>query len=373
MARRESPEAAVSRLSEENERLRSRLEKRLSWRSVLAVVLIALGVLLSPVAVVANGARAELMNTDRFVATLAPLVREPAIQILLVDEITSAIESQLDIDGIAADLFGGLGELGLSPRAAAALGLLQGPAVQGISSLIRTTATTFVESDAFATVWERSLRLSHAQFIGALEGEEGVTLVISDDGELGLRLAPLITAVRDQLVAQGFGLAAHIPAIDRTIVIAQSDALVNARTGLSVLDTAGIVLPIASLLLLAVGVAVARRRVRALVWASAGVALMMALLASGISIGRGLFVAGVSPNQLPADAASALYDAIVPFIYGGASLVGWLALLLAAVAYLFGPFRGAVALRGGVTRLVRGRDVSLDGPAQPTSQKEKLS
>ncbi|TFD44323.1 hypothetical protein E3T33_09170 [Cryobacterium sp. TMT1-2-1] len=110
---------------------------------------------------------------------------------------------------------------------------------------------------------------------------------------MGIQLAPVLGAVKKQLVAQGFTLAERIPEVDRTIPIAQSDALVQVRAAYQLLNILGFVLPWASVLLLAAGVIVARRRTRALIWAGLSLALAMVLLRAGIVIGRILFLGAV--------------------------------------------------------------------------------
>jgi hypothetical protein len=183
--------------------------------------------------------------------------------------------------------------------------------------------------------------------VAALQGDESAALVISEKGEVGIQLGPVLDAVKKQLVAQGFMLAERIPEVNRTIPIAQSDALVQARTAYQLLDILGFVLPWASILLLAAGVIAARRRARALIWAglSLALALAMALLRAGIVIGRILFLGAVSPAYIPKGVAESLYDAATPFITGSALSIGLVGVTVAVVGYLAGPFRGAAAVR----------------------------
>ena len=370
----ESTEAALTRLANENVRLRERLDPaeaaaasaetvplpglaaptvppppRQRWRTFLAVVLIALGVLLAPVAVVSQWTRNVVTDTDTFVATVEPLADDPAFQAFLVSEIVTVVEEQVDVEAVATDLFDGLAGLNLPPRAQNALALLEGPAIEGVRSLIRTSAERVVASEAFANVWEEALRLSQTQIIAALEGDTSSSLVVSKTGEVGIQLGPIIAEVKQQLLAQGFGLAASIPEIDRTIPIAQADALVQARTAYQLLNVAGTVLPWVSLLLIAAGVLVAKRRSVALIWAGVTLALSMSLLTLGVSVGRFFFVNALSPDYLTGDLAGTLYDSLVPLVFASALSVGLAAITVAIVAYLAGPFRGAIAVRRLVT------------------------
>ncbi|QYF72810.1 hypothetical protein [Cryobacterium sp. PAMC25264] len=223
--------------------------------------------------------------------------------------------------------------------------MLEQPAVQGVQGLIRSTATNIVASDAFAQLWEQALRTSQTQVIAALQGETGSALAISDTGEIGIQLGPIIEEVKNELVNRGFSLAQNIPAVNRTIVVAQSDSLVQARTGYRLLNLLGFVLPLVSLGLIVLGVLVANRRSRTMIWAGLTLALSMALLAAGIAVGRILFVSALAPTYLPTDVARALYDAVVPFVNATALSVGLVGFTVAVVAYLAGPFRGSTLVR----------------------------
>ncbi|WP_104166038.1 hypothetical protein [Cryobacterium sp. N22] len=345
------PAAEIARLSAENARLRGQLgpvaEHRASarWRAFFAALLITIGVLLAPVSVVAYWTKGYVNDTDRFVASLAPLADDPAVQAYLVDEIVTVVNDNVDISGITKDLFDGLANLDLPQTAKDALGLLEQPATQGVQSLIRSAATNIVASDAFAQLWEQALRTSQTQVIAALEGDTSTALVISDTGELGIQLGPIIEEVKKELVNRGFALAQNIPEVDRTIVVAQSDSLVQARTGYQLLNVLGFILPLVSLGLIVLGVLVAKRRSRTMIWAGVALALSMALLAAGIAVGRILFISALSPTYLPNNVAQALYDAVVPFINTTALSVGLVGFTVAVVAYLAGPFRGSTIVR----------------------------
>ncbi|WEO76894.1 hypothetical protein BJQ94_16265 [Cryobacterium sp. SO2] len=350
------PADEIARLSAENARLRGQLgpaaEHRAAtrWRAFFAALLIAIGVLLAPVSVVAYWTKGYINDTDRFVASLAPLAKDPAVQAYLVDEIVTVVNDNVDIDGITKNLFDGLANLDLPPAAKDALSLLEQPAAQGVQSLIRSAATNIVSSDAFAQLWEQALRTSQTQIIAALEGDTSSALVISDTGEIGIQLGPIIEEVKKELVNRGFSLAQNIPEVNRTIVVAQSDSLVQARTGYQLLNVLGFVLPLVSLGLIVLGVLVARRRARTMIWAGLTLALAMALLSAGIAVGRILFVSALSPTYLPNNVAQALNDAVVPFINTTALSVGLVGFTVAVVAYLAGPFRGSAIVRQATIR-----------------------
>ncbi|TDP94257.1 hypothetical protein EDF62_0667 [Leucobacter luti] len=142
-----------------------------AW-TVLSTALITIGVLLAPVAVVSVWAQHELSDTAYFVDTFAPLAEDPAVQRFLADEAVTVIESQMDIDQLVDDVFSGLDELDLAPRARAALGLLQAPAAAGAKGLISDAVGQLVRSDAFAQIWKETLTITHAQFLKTAAGQQ---------------------------------------------------------------------------------------------------------------------------------------------------------------------------------------------------------
>src|SRR5690348_6497029 len=77
--------------------------KRIGWRAPLATVLIVLGCVLGPVAVLGVWAGNEVSDTGRWVATVEPLIHDPAIQNVLTDKITAEVTSQLDLTGTRSE------------------------------------------------------------------------------------------------------------------------------------------------------------------------------------------------------------------------------------------------------------------------------
>ena len=58
--------------------------------------------ILVPVSIVTAWARVQLVDEDAFVATLAPLVDDPAVQAMIIDETMEAINAQVDFHEITA-------------------------------------------------------------------------------------------------------------------------------------------------------------------------------------------------------------------------------------------------------------------------------
>ena len=89
--------------------------RRFSWRTPVSIVLIVLGCILGPVAVLGVWAGTEVQDTGRWVATVEPLIHDPAIQAVLTDKITKQITSQLNLTGTIDQASAQLNDKGL-PR-----------------------------------------------------------------------------------------------------------------------------------------------------------------------------------------------------------------------------------------------------------------
>ena len=176
-------------------------------RAVLAVVLILLGVLLAPVAVVTGWATWTLTDTDRFVATYAPLSGSPEVRAYVVDQAMAAVDAEVDLDGLTQELVDGLVALGTGPRATVALRTFQATAADGLRSLIRDGVTEFVASDQFDAAWAETLRIGHSQLIATLSNDPAAVATIGEDGSLGIPLGPIVERVKTDLVERGITVA----------------------------------------------------------------------------------------------------------------------------------------------------------------------
>lgn len=343
---------------------RSFRDRNWAW-TLLAAVLIVVGSLLAPVALVSSWARIALTDTDAFVSQYEGLADDPAIQQYVTDEALIAINDAVDIPQITSDVIDGVTNLGTGPAATDALEMLKGPAASGVQSILTNGVTRFVESAAFADVWESALRVSHTQVTAALANDPNAAITLDAAGGIGIQIGPIIDAVKTALVNQGFELAAKIPSVDRTIVVAQSDAIPIIQLAYGITITVGTWLPWVSLLLLATGVIVARRRVVALIWAAVALALAMVITLSGFAAGSLASITALSPETLPANVVGVLYETIAEDMRATAIAVLVLAIVVIIVAWCAGPFR--------LPRKMRARAVSAAGAIRAAAQRHGIT
>jgi hypothetical protein len=183
-----------------------------------------------------------------------------------------------------------------------------------------------------------------------LTGEGGAVTVENDT--VSVNLAAFIQTVKQRLVASGFTLAARIPQVNASFVLFRSADVTRARSAFNLLNTLGVWLPILTLVLLVLGMYLAKDHRRALVGAGLGVAVSMVVLALGLAVFRAVYLDAVPASVLPHDAAAVLYDTIVRFLRLGLRTVLVLALVVAAGAFLTGQSATAVRTRQGLTSAI---------------------
>jgi hypothetical protein len=320
---------------------------RQRWRSIVATLLIVVACVLAPLSVVAIWTRNQVTNTDRYVATVAPLADDPAIQAAIADQITTQVFRYIDVQGLTSQVVDALSERGVPPAVATQLQALSGPIANGLEGFTRTQVTNVVQSDAFADAWVQANRVAHQELVAALTGEGGGSVTIEDD-TVSVNMAAMIQAVKQRLVERGFTLASRIPEVDASFVLFQSADVTRARSAFNLLNTLGVWLPVLAIVLLVLGVYVARDHRRALVGAAVGVAVSMVVLALGLTVFRSIYLDAVPAAVLPHDAAAVLYDTIVRFLRLGLRTILVLALVVAAGAFLTGPSVTAVRTREGL-------------------------
>jgi hypothetical protein len=325
-------------------------ERRQRWRTIVAALLIVVACVLAPLGVVAIWARNQVTNTDRYVATVAPLAQDPAIQQAITDKITAQVFTYLDVRGLTTQAVQALTSRGnLPPQVADQLQALAGPIANGVESFTRSQVARIVQSQAFADAWVQANRAAHQELVKALTGEGGGAITVEND-TVSINLAAFIQTVKGQLVAAGFTLAERIPQVNASFVLFQSKDITRARSAFNLLTTLGNWLPFIALLLLALGVYVAKDHRRALMGAGLGVAVAMLLLALGLAVFRSIYLDAVPAAVLPHDAAAVLYDTIVRFLRAGLRTVFVLGLVVAAGAFLTGQSISAIRTRQGLAR-----------------------
>jgi hypothetical protein len=350
--------AELERLRQETAKLRGQepgapRRRRFSWRTPVSIVLIVLGCILGPVAVLGVWAGNEVSDTGRWVATVEPLIHDPAIQNVLTDKITTEITNRLNVTGTIDQASAQLNDRGLT-RISSLLNSFGPQIASSVTGFIHSTVHRVISGPRVAKLWVQVNTAAHQAVVKVLSGE-GNGAISSSNGQITLNLGPFIAVVKQDLVDHGFSLASNIPPISPTVALFQAEDLGKAQAGYRLIKTLKIVLPILAIALLAAGVWVARGRRRALIGAALGLAGSMLVLAIGLLIARSIYLNSVPPTVLPGDAAAAAFDAMVHFIKVGLRVVLAVGLVIAIGAFFTGPSRAAIQtrslLKSGLSRI----------------------
>lgn len=315
-------------------------------RATASPVLIVLTCLLAPVVLITVWVHDIALDTDRYVATVAPLATEPAVQDAAVDRVADAVEVRVDGDRAAAQLADWLRSQGLPPQAAAAVRGL-GPQIDAaVDGAVRNVATRVVHSDTFATVWRDANALAHDAVVHALTGEGRGAVGISGD-TVTLDVGTLVDQAKQQLVDAGMSPADKIPQVEKRLVLFHSEDLERAREGARLLDVVGYWLPVVTVALGAGGVLLARRRRRALARTALGAAFACLVVAVALVVARRYYLDHLPAGVQSRAAAAAVFDTLLRFLRAALNTAVVLGIVVALGAWLVGPGRLPVALRHG--------------------------
>jgi hypothetical protein len=338
----------VERLRAETAELRSQQasaprRRRFGWRTPVAIVLIVLGCVLAPVSVLGVWTANQVSDTSRYVANIEPLIHDPAIQNALTDKLTAQITSHINVAGLTNQAAALLTSKGLT-RVGTLLKSFAPSIAGAVTGFIHSQIHKIITSPRFANAWIQVNTVAHQQMVKVLSGQGGGSITVSN-GQVVIDLAPFINIVKQDLAARGFTLVDKLPPIHPTLALFSSRDLVQAQTLYRLINDLKIALPILSLLLIGLGVYIARGHRRALIGAGLGFAASMLVLGAGLTFFRGIYLNSVPPSVLPSDAAAAMFDTFIRFIRTALRTLLVVGLIVAAGAFLTGPSTTAVQTR----------------------------
>lgn len=269
--------------------------------------------------------RLTALDTDRFVSALAPLSDDPQLDDGLAVALTDRIMTRVDVQA----------------RVEAALPndnpLVVATVTRLARSLVQDTLRNVLASDAFSTIWVGALERTHRRALEVIDGA---------DGSVALQLTDVLTRADAALEERGLDLidSSTIDEVSQ-VVIARSDQVQTAGRAVDILRTLAVVLPVATLVVLALAVLVARDRRRALALVGVGIAVAMVVTAVALRIGRRMLFDRID-GEVRRQAAGDVWTGLLSSLFRQTAVLLALGLLLAIGAWLAGPAEGAVKVRG---------------------------
>jgi hypothetical protein len=327
-----------------------RPRRRRTWpRTLVGYTLIALAALLAPLSVVAVWARAEVGDTDRYVATVSPLASDPAVQAAVTTQLTNLAFQYLDVQGLVQQGIDAV-ESGdrVPPGLADRLDGLVVPITNGVRSFTQDQIGSLVRSDAFATAWTTANRTAHGAVVAALRGDTQNGVTVSDNA-VTVNLAPFLAQVKQQLVDRGFSLASRIPAVNAQFTVLESEDIGKVQRAYSLLDTLGYWLPFIVLAIFVLGAYIVPHHRRAAIVFGVAVAVTMLILGAVLAYARNRYLNGLPPQRSRA-ANEVLFDTVVRYLREGLRSVALIGLAVAIGAFFTGHSTTATTVRGWINR-----------------------
>jgi hypothetical protein len=308
------------------------------WRRPVAIVLIALATLLAPLTLLVLWMDHDLLNTNNYVQTVAPLSSNPAVQTAIATDLTDQLWAKVNVQQQLA---------GALPSWAQAF---SGPLSNQLKTYAYQAIHAIVTSPQFSKVWEVANRQAHARVTDALLGNKG-HLVGTANGEVSIDLSPAVDKVKAALDARGIhalDTVASTPG-SATFVLFRSQTLARAQKTVSFFHKLSVALPLLLIAAWAGAIAVSWRRRRTVLQLGFLLALAMVLTLIGYHIGRGAYLNAIVSSRLPRPAASAIFDTLAVGVLDAARTVFVVGLLVWIGALIAGPARWAVAVRGALS------------------------
>lgn len=306
------------------------------WRGPVSTVLGILAGLALVAAVIAGYAGSLVSSTDRYVATVGPVIQDPAVQADLSGQISDQITSRMDISSTIQDEVAQRSDT----RAAQGLASVLGPRIaERTNNLVEQTVSKAVASQAFAVMWTDANRAAHQVLVRALEDDPGGVASIGGNGDVSISTTAMISEAKSRLLAQGVAAASAIPDdAGQDYTVFSAPGLASALSALDTLGRVSAVLPWAALLLAAGAVLAAPRghRLRSgivLSLAGGGAALAAALALRVVEQG---IVNAAGGSAVSPEAAAAVSGAFLDPLSGALRSVLVLALLAVGVLYAAG-------------------------------------
>ena len=149
----EALQHTVEELQAENEQLRESAEhtkpdKGPRWRRISSWVLVVLACLLAVVSVLVVFARNQLLNTDAYVSTVAPLASNPDIQTQVATRVSDELIQRTDLQSRVKNAL------------PAKADFLVTPITDGVKSATYSITLKLVQSQKFEQLWVSANRIS---------------------------------------------------------------------------------------------------------------------------------------------------------------------------------------------------------------------
>ena len=355
--------------------------KRRRLRRTFTPILVVLTVVVFTVTVPAVWGARTVLNTDRYVATVAPLADDPAVQASIASKVTDQVFLALDVEQTLSDILASIGE-----RAT----VLAAPLTAAMKGFVQDQVQKVVESDAFQTFWVKANTFVHTQVLAILRGEgEDVSVV---QGKVLLNLLPLVNLALgsiQQVASDLVGRDVTLPTIEPNeapnesitkleqalgidlpdaygqIVVYDSEDLAALQQALYLFERLLVLLLILIPILIAATLLVSTRRRRTLIQLTTGAAVGLVVVRRIAILSRDGLYDRVDTQRFPS--VRVLTDDLMESLFRYTAILLAIVLLVLVIALITGPYPWAVTVRGWVRDGARGIASAFGGHHVPDS------
>ena len=310
--------------------------KRRRRRSRWSMALVIFGAVLLPISGLTMWSRNQLLNTDRYVDTVAPLASDPTIKAAVADRLTEKVVEVADLQNRAQEAL---------PDQAK---FLAAPIASGAEQLVHELATKLIDSDQFRALWEEANKVSHEQIVALLEGED-TKAVGRDDGKVVVSLQPIAQQLLKQLNnVVPVDLSASVPPerLNIRFVLVDSNDLARVQKAVEWFNRLAWFLLALVLISFVLAIVIAPDKRRSVQRVGVGMVASMAVFLVLYNFGRQRYLDNLPSEVQNKQAAAQAFDIITRNVLLGIRVLLVVGVVVFGVSWLLGPSRSAVALRG---------------------------
>lgn len=282
-------------------------------KNSLAWILLIVGLIITPFAVISLWLRFTLLDTNQFVKTLSPLSTDPVIVASVSKNISDNFFQNINAEEKIREALPEDNKF-LAP-------VLN----KSFESFVQNKGQDLVTSKQFNQVWETIIRTMHPQIRNLLEGNNN--LLKSQNGVISLDFKDIISPLRKELNSKGIKIFDNVT-IDTKIILLKSEKLASIQSVVNRILSLGVILPLLTLIFLIGSVLASVNHRKFLVNVGFGISLSMLLLLLFIYLGQEQFIS--ASGELSLEATSAFYKIITHYLQVSA----WITLILGIVIAL---------------------------------------
>ncbi len=323
-------------------------------------MLVALSCLLVLLSTTVVWAHRTLLNTDAFVGTVSPVFKDPAVTSAVATRATDQLFTELDLQARL--------KASLPPKVSFAAV----PIANATKGYVAGELASVLANPKFQDAWIAALTFMHRELVAVLRGQQNAAISTSN-GYVVLNTVPLI----NQALGKVSGLASNLTGKNVTlptitsaeppqqavnklskalgvqlpsnfgeITLVRSSDLASVRQLVKDFDGLTLVLPLVTIVLIALTIWLSVNRRRTVLQLAAGVSLLMIVERRGVLHEEGVLASDAHNPQL----AQTVFGYLLNGFFVLTAWVLGVALVVLVLAVLAGPYRWAVAFRSWLRR-----------------------